>query len=148
MLLQAIAQEFARVGIVSQVETLPGAIFFNRASKLEYSVILGGAAIETGDATSILNPLLATYNPATGAGMGNRGRWSNPRFDALLNAAFHTLDANGRGALLRQAARIAVDDVAIIPVLWLAQTWGLRRGLTYGARTDGYTLAADIGVAP
>jgi len=143
-LLQALAQAFSRVGIATKVDLQPGAIFFSRASHLEYSVIMGGAAIETGEATGILNPLLATYDPATGAGTGNRGRWSNQRFDALLDSAFHTLDTERREALLRQAACIASQDVAIIPVLWLSQIWGLRTGLSYAPRSDGYTLASEV----
>jgi peptide/nickel transport system substrate-binding protein len=143
-LLQAIAQALSRAGIATQVDLQPGAMFFSRASHLEYSVIMGGAAIETGEATGILNPLLATYDSAAGAGTGNRGRWSNPRFDALIDSAFHTLDTDRRDALLRQAAFIASQDVAIIPVLWLAQIWGLRPGLSYAPRSDGYTLASEV----
>jgi peptide/nickel transport system substrate-binding protein len=143
-LLQAIAQEFSRIGIITQVNLQPGAVYFSRASKLEFSVIMGGAAVETGEASSVLYPLMATYNPVTGAGTGNRGRWSDPRFDALLDEALHTLDTNKRNALLQQAARIASKDVAIIPVLWLDNIWGLRSGFTYAPRSDGYTLAAAV----
>jgi peptide/nickel transport system substrate-binding protein len=126
------------------VDLQPGAAFFSRASKLAYSVILGGAAVETGEATGILNPLMATYNLAQGTGTGNRGRWSNAQFDALLSSANHTLDTSQRNALLQQATRVASDDVAVIPVLWLAQIWGMRPGFDYKPRTDGYTIAARV----
>ncbi len=147
-LLQAIAQEFSRVGIATEADVQPGSVFFPRASKLEFSVILGGAAVETGEAIGVLNPLLATFDATRGAGTGNRGRWSNAEFDALLGTATQTFDPAARDALLRHAARIATDDVAIIPVLWLAQIWGLRPGIRYTPRTDGYTLAADVSAAP
>ncbi len=143
-LLQAIAQQFTRVGIATAVDLQPGSVFFTRASKLEFSVILGGAAVETGEATGILNPLMATYNSAAGAGTGNRGRWTNTQFDALLDGAYHTFDNSKRDTMLQQAAMIASDDVAVIPVLWLAQIWGVRPGFDYAPRTDGYTIAAAV----
>ena len=147
-LLQAIAQFFTRAGVRTAVDVQPGASFFTRASRLEYSVIMGGAAIETGELTGILNPLLATYDSAKGLGTGNRGRWSSPRFDALLAEAYRTFDEPARTALLQQASRIAVEDTGVIPVLFLQNTWGLRRGLDYAGRGDGYTLADQVRAAP
>ncbi|MCW3477871.1 ABC transporter substrate-binding protein [Limobrevibacterium gyesilva] len=146
-LLQAIAQQFTRIGVKTAVDALPGASFFTRASKLEFSAIMGGAAIETGEPTGILNPLLATYDAAKGAGTGNRGRWSNAQFDALLAQAYRTFDNPAREALLQQASRVAVQDVGVIPVLFLEQSWGLRHGFTYAPRSDGYTLAIDVKAA-
>jgi len=146
--LQAIAQFFTRAGVRTAVDVQPGASFFTRASRLEYSMIMGGAAIETGELTGILNPLLATYDADKGLGTGNRGRWSNPRFDALLAEAYRTFDEPARTALLQQASRIAAEDTGVIPVLFLQNTWGLRRGLDYAGRGDGYTLADQVRAAP
>ncbi len=146
-LVQAVAQGFTRAGVRTAVDVQPGASFFTRASALEFSMILGGAAIETGEPTGILNPLLATFDAPRGLGSGNRGRWSNARFDTLLAQAYATFDDAQREDLLKQATRIAVDDVGIIPVLFLQQSWALRNGLDMVPRSDGYTLAADIAVS-
>ncbi len=45
----------------------------------------------------------------------NYARYSNPRFDDLLDKANQTLDLKTRGELLRQAEQIALDDVAVSP---------------------------------
>ncbi|MBX8828157.1 ABC transporter substrate-binding protein, partial [Ochrobactrum sp. SFR4] len=69
---QAIGQFFSRVGIKTDVATLPGSVYFSRASNLEFSLIMGGAAVETGEASGVLGPILETYGEK--AGQGNRGR--------------------------------------------------------------------------
>ena len=46
----------------------------------------------------------------------NYGDYSNPKFDALLNAAQQERDVKKRGELLNQAEQLALDDYAIVPV--------------------------------
>ena len=54
----------------------------------------------------------------TGAG-NNYGKYSNPRFDALLDQANQTIDVKARSLLLRQAEQVMLDDVAISPSRFL-----------------------------
>jgi peptide/nickel transport system substrate-binding protein len=140
---QVLAQMWARIGIPTKVEAQPGNIYFTRASNREYSLIMGGAAAETGEAASVLRPLLATYNPERGDGSGNRGRYSNPEFDRLLAEALRTVDDAKREALLRQATELAMKENGVIPVLFFANSWASRPGVTYRPRTDGWTLAIN-----
>ncbi|MGY8669091.1 ABC transporter substrate-binding protein [Bradyrhizobium sp. UFLA05-109] len=135
---QAIGQFFSRVGIKTAVATLPGSVYFTRASNLEFSFIMGGAAVETGEASGVLGPILETFGER--AGQGNRGRYSNPEFDKALNAARSTLDDTKREELLRKATEIAMGDLGVIPVFYLANTWALNKDLSYPGRSDGYTL--------
>ncbi len=135
---QAIGQFFSRVGIKTAVETLPGSVYFTRASAQEFSMIMGGAAVETGEASGVLGPLLETYGEK--AGQGNRGRYSSAEFDKALDEARHTLDDAAREKLLQQATEIAMKDLGIIPLFFLDNTWSLKSGLAYEGRSDGYTL--------
>src|SRR5690606_4708346 len=114
---QAVGQFFSRVGVKTSVETLPGSVYFSRASAREFSFIMGGAAIETGEPSGILGPLLETYGEK--AGQGNRGRYSNAEFDATLDQARKTLDDAEREGLLKAATKIAMDDLGIIPLFFL-----------------------------
>ncbi len=139
---QAVGQMLSRAGIKMDVVTLPGSVYFSRASALEFSLIMGGAAIETGEATGVLGPLLATFSKTTG--QGNRGRYSNPAFDDALNTALVTVDDAKREALLRKAMEIAMNDLGVIPLFFLAHNWALRADLDFTPRTDGYTLAANV----
>jgi peptide/nickel transport system substrate-binding protein len=141
-LAQAIGQMLTRAGIKVSVETMPGSVYFARASKLEFSLIMGGAAVETGEAASVLGPLLATFSPTTG--QGNRGRYSSPAFDAALNTAMATVDAPARDALLQKAMEIGMGDVGVMPLFFLGNTWAVKSNLAMQGRADGYTLASDI----
>ena len=55
-------------------------------------------------------------SPATVTG-DNRGRYSNPKFDELLAKARATEDGAARTEIYKEAEKIAMDDVALIP-LW------------------------------
>jgi len=135
---QAIGQFFSRIGVKTEVSTLPGSVYFSRASNLEFSFIMGGAAVETGEASGVLGPLLETYGEKSG--QGNRGRYSNPEFDKALNEARSTLDDSKREELLRKATEIAMGDLGVIPVFYLANTWASKAEFSYPGRSDGYTL--------
>jgi peptide/nickel transport system substrate-binding protein len=37
-----------------------------------------------------------------------------------------------------------MQEVGIIPLHYQVNIWGMQQGLTYTARTDGYTLAYDV----
>jgi peptide/nickel transport system substrate-binding protein len=140
---QALAQMWTRIGIQTQVVTEPGAVYFSKASNREYTLIMGGAAAETGEASSVLRPLLATYDPARGNGSGNRGRYSNPQFDTLLRQALAEVVDAKREELLQQATEIAMHDEGVIPLFLLSYSWATRPGVVYAPRADGWTLAAN-----
>ena len=142
---QALGQMWTRAGIQTQVVVQPGNVFFTRASARDYTLIMGGAAAETGEASSVLRPLLASFDAARGDGSGNRGRYSNPEFDRLLRQALATVEDAPREALLRQATELAMQEMGVIPVFFLSNTWASRRGITYRPRSDGYTMAENAG---
>ncbi len=147
---EAIGQMLTRVGIKTAVETMPRSVYFGRASRggpndtPEFSFILVGWGAGSGEASSPLKSLIATHAPDKGWGASNRGRYSNPRFDALLERALSTVDADRRDRLLAEATELAIGDVAIIPTHYQVSTWGARKGLKYAARTDEFTLAIGV----
>ncbi len=96
---QAVAQMLTRIGIATRVEALPSAAYFPQATDLKFSFMLVGWSSGTGEASSPLKALLATYSRDKGFGTANRGRYSNPRVDALLEQALATVDDPKREAL-------------------------------------------------
>src|SRR3546814_10377016 len=50
----------------------------------------------TGEASYSLNGLLATHAPSAGSGQANRGRYSSPQLDMLLQQARSTFDDAAR----------------------------------------------------
>jgi peptide/nickel transport system substrate-binding protein len=138
---QAVAQMLTRVGIATKVEATPSATYFPQATDLKFSLMLLGWSSGTGEASSPLKALVATYSRDKGFGTANRGRYSNPRVDALLEQALATVDDPKREALLQRATEIAIEDTGIIPLHFQVNLWATRNGITYVPRTDENTLA-------
>ncbi len=141
---QAIANMLTETGVVTEVDTMPKNTFFPRASRLEFSFILVGWGSGTGEPSSPLRDLLHTYDKEKGYGFANRGRFSNPALDATLEKALHTVDRETHKALLIEATEIGINQQGIIPLHFQMNIWGLRKGLEYTPRTDGYTLASAV----
>jgi peptide/nickel transport system substrate-binding protein len=119
-------------------------VFFSRRNKYEFSVYLAGWGAGTGEMSSPLRALVATRDKARGLGGTNRGRYSNPALDDLVLKALATVDDAKREALLRKASKMAMADYAILPLHFEVTTWAHRKGLTYAARADQYTIAMGI----
>jgi peptide/nickel transport system substrate-binding protein len=142
---QAVAQMWSRLGLKITVNTLPKAVYFPRAVKLEFSVLLSGNSTDTSEPLSQLTYLLGTFDASKGIGAGNYGRYSNPALDKLLAMASVVLDDSKRAALIAQAYELALgQDVAAIPMLFQITAWGMRRGITYGGFPQDATVAALV----
>ena len=91
-IVQAVAQMLTRVGIASKVETAPMGPYSGRASKQEFSFHMVGWGASTGEASSPLRSLLATFNRDKGLGAVNWGRYSNPKVDYVVEQAIQQVD--------------------------------------------------------
>jgi peptide/nickel transport system substrate-binding protein len=141
---QSLAGMLTRAGIQTTVVTMPSSVYFSRANRLEFSLMFLGWGADTGEASSPLKALLATYDAPKGLGTTNRGRYSNAKMDAVLAQALATVDDRKREALLQQATTIAVEDLGIIPLYHQVNIWATRKGLAYTPRTDERTYAFQI----
>jgi peptide/nickel transport system substrate-binding protein len=147
---EAIGQMLTRNGIDTQVVTMTSGVFFREASTgspdkgPKFSFILVGWGSGTGEASSPLKSLLATYSREKGMGPSNRGRYSNPEVDRLINDALATVDDAKRQDLLARATEIAIEDVGIIPLHYQVNTWAMRKGFSYKPRSDERTLAGEV----
>jgi peptide/nickel transport system substrate-binding protein len=145
--LQAIGPMLSRVGIDTKVVTLPWATYASQASAPGYafSVTLFGWGSNTGETSDSLRSLLATPSREKGMGASNRGRYGNPRVDELLEKALETVNDAEREKLLFQASEIAIGtDAGIVPLYYQVNTWATRKGVTYSARQDEYSLAQFV----
>ena len=147
---EAVAQMLTRVGIETNIEALPPANFFTRASQggpggvPEFSFILVGWGSGTGENSGAVKPLVATFDKEKGQGASNRGRYSNPEVDKLIDDAMKTVDDTKRAELLGRATDVAIGDLAIIPSHYQVNTWSARKGLRYKGRSDENTWAMSV----
>ncbi|MFZ6762761.1 ABC transporter substrate-binding protein [Pseudoroseomonas sp. WGS1072] len=143
-IIQAIGQMWTRIGVRTTVDAQPWTTFVARAGRFELSAFLVGWSSSSGEASNPLRSLVATYDRDKGFGTSNRGRYSNPAMDAKLEEALRELDDGRREALLRDATRMAMEDVGIIPIHLQKNVWAMRPTLTHNSRTDELTRAQDV----
>jgi peptide/nickel transport system substrate-binding protein len=126
---QAIGQFFARIGVRTDVNSLPPQVAIPRAVRGELSMYFTGTP--TPDAYVALRNTQMTVNKEAGLGAGNRLNYSNPDFDVVMKEVLVTIDDAKRHELLAKAVKIITDDVSVIPLFHPHYTWATRAGLVY-----------------
>jgi len=141
---QAVAQMFARVGVKTSVNAMTKSVFFKTRNKYEFSIYLAGWGAGTGEMSNPLRALVGTRSKETGLGGTNRGRYSNADLDKKILTALSTVDDAKREMILQEASRQAMADYSILPLHFEVTSWAHRKGLSYKARADQYTLATGV----
>jgi peptide/nickel transport system substrate-binding protein len=54
------------------------------------------------------------------------------------------MDGEKREQMVIEAMRLAMEDVAVIPLHIQTNVWAMRRGLQHAARNDELTRAQDV----
>jgi peptide/nickel transport system substrate-binding protein len=130
-IIQAIGQMWTRIGVQTEVDPLPWSSYVGQANKQAFSAFLFGWGTGTAEASDPLIAQNATFDPAKGRGASNRGRYSNPELDKLIDEALATTDDAAREKILQKAQHLAFDDVALIPLHIQKNIWATRAGFTY-----------------
>ena len=138
--LQSIAQMLTRAGLQARVETMPRGPFFSRAARLEFSVLLAGFSPNP-EVLGMLETLVHSADDRLALGSNNRGRYSNPAIDRVIQQARTTMEPEARRRLTQQATQAALADTALVPLYYQVNIWATRRGIVYEPRTDEMTLA-------
>jgi peptide/nickel transport system substrate-binding protein len=140
---QAIGQMWTRIGVRTAVEAQPWTTFIARAGRQEFAAFLIGWG-SSPEGSHPLRNLVATWDRERGWGASNRGRYSNPELDRMIEEALAEMDDAKRERMLQDAQRLAFDDVAILPLHIQTNIWAMRRGLAHSARADELTRAQDV----
>ncbi len=126
----AVAAMWTRIGVRTSVNAMPLGPFFAKIQKDDTSLYLLGWGVPTLDALYSLQSLLATRGTATGDGIWNYGRYSNPAMDAAIARVKTELDAEKRNEAIREALRIYREDVPHIPLHHQMIPWAMRAGFS------------------
>ena len=137
------AQMLTRIGITTKAEALPFSIYVPRESHGDFSFHLSGAGSWTGEGSSALADTIATQDLAKGRGGVNRGRYSNPAIDTLIDQAAHTLDDTLRERIIVQATGMMARELPFVPLYQEMNIWAARKGFHYIARHDERTIAIN-----
>lgn len=140
----AVGQMWSQLGLDIEVETLPFNVYSPAATAREYSAFLFSFGITTGESSLGYRNVLGTFDEERGWGSNNRFRYSNESFDAALAAAFAAFDDDERQSYLQEVARIAAEDVALIPLYWEGNNWAVRGDLDFTPSPDGRSLITNL----
>ncbi|MFN4099622.1 MAG: ABC transporter substrate-binding protein [Pararhodobacter sp.] len=142
--LLAIGQMWSQVGLDIEVENVPANVYFGQASERQFSAFMVAFGITTGESSLALRNVLGTEDEARGWGSNNRFRYSSEAFDAALERAFEAFEDDEREAALREAAAIAAEDVAVIPLYWEGNNWAVRGNIDFIPSPDGRSLITNL----
>jgi peptide/nickel transport system substrate-binding protein len=129
---QTVAQMWTRLGLKVEVETLPGAVFFSRASKQEFSAFAAQYGAE--DGINSTRALVASFTPAKGYGTANRTRYSNPLVDALLDETLREMNDEARAEKAARTINAAMADQALIPLFFPMHDFAAKKSLVVTPR--------------
>ena len=142
---QAIASSLAKIGVKVKVNAIPKATFFPKTDKLDASFFLIGWASTDGDGSSFLDGIVHTYDTEKGYGRYNRGRYSNPEVDALIEKAGVTIDPKERLTYLKEAQQKSlIGDMNVIPLHFQVDVYASSKKVNFVPRTDSHMYVYDI----
>lgn len=144
---QAIAQFWTRIGVETQVEVVPFSVYSGAANKNEYAMSMIGWGNGTGEGTYAMLAILATVDPTKGLGASNWGRYSNPKLDEALAKASAEFDDAKREAIIKDAVKVVMDDVGIMPLYHYKNIWASRPDLKVVPWHSDRTVAMQVSKA-
>jgi peptide/nickel transport system substrate-binding protein len=138
--LQAVAQNWARIGVNVQPTAAPFSVFNTKRAAGEYAVWYGGCSGESVDI--MLDALLASPDPGRSTGALNYGNYRNEAFDEMLAKAESLHDGPERNKALADATDFVMADQPIIPLYHFHYIVGHgKRVASYVMHPRGWTTA-------
>jgi peptide/nickel transport system substrate-binding protein len=104
---------------------LPIGDFFMKIMSRNSSFYIIGWLAGTGDGGEIFDYMIRTVDIEAGVGTYNLGYYSNPEIDSIAENISHILDPEDRLDLMQVGFKIAMDDVAWIPLYVPKCTYGI-----------------------
>lgn len=126
---QAVAQFWTRIGVKTNVEVVPWAVYSSAARQNNYAMSVLAWGNGTGEASYAMVSILATVDPKSGLGASNFGYYSSEELDAGLKAVSAEFDPVKREQLMQQAATTVSNEVGIIPLFHYKNIWAAKKGL-------------------
>ncbi|ANF56657.1 ABC transporter substrate-binding protein [Halotalea alkalilenta] len=141
---QAVAQFWTRIGVRTQVDVVPWAVYSGTANKNEYALSMIAWGNGTGEAAYALVNILTTVDSEAGRGASNWGHYSNAEVDRDLAEATSAFDEGEREAILRRSAVTVTNDVGVIPLFHYQNVWAARNGLEVKPMNSDRTAAQMV----
>jgi peptide/nickel transport system substrate-binding protein len=136
---EAVVAMLARIGVKVDALIQPRAKYFAKVLgdyKTDF-FLLGWAPAATADAQDMLVNVLATRS-GKGRGDFNAGGYSNPTLDTLIDKIQVESDKEKRQAMLREALKLAKEDIPTIPLHQQVLVWAARDTVDLAQPADDF----------
>ena len=145
---QALASMLAKINIDLKLNIMPKSNFWGyiRVPTENSSFIMSGWDVPSGDAGSMYGALFYSRDKKDGYGQVNRGSYSNPEVDALIDEADATPSVEERDAILQEATKLLMADIPMIPVHYEQDIYAARKGVKLEPRTDKFIQAYEMDI--
>lgn len=119
--------DWSKIGVKVKVQQMEWGELLKRSGKGEHDITFLNWFGDNGDPDNFFSPNLSC---AAVEGGGNRSRWCNQKFDALLDKAKLATDQKERSKLYQQAQKIVVDEAGWIPLVYPLMPTAYRKNVT------------------
>ena len=99
----------------------------------------------TGDGGEIFDYIIRTVDKEAGIGTYNLGYYSNPEVDSIGENVSHILDPEERLELMQEGFRIAMEDVAWVPLYVPKCTYGIANYVAWNPKPNMVLAVEDMG---
>ncbi|WP_137896386.1 ABC transporter substrate-binding protein [Ramlibacter sp. 2FC] len=131
----AMSSMLAKVGIKAQLMIEPTVKWSVRLNTNDVSLyVVGHAGLPMADSYGLLKDIV--HSRTAKEGSLNAGRYSNPKFDAMLPQVAAEIDPAKRNKLIEEAVAIERNDVSHVPLHQQPITWAAKKGVSLAQAPD------------
>lgn len=147
-IVQALASMLGKIKINLKLNLMPKSNFFSyiRVPSDKSSLIMSGWDVPSGDGGSMYSVMFYTRGKKEGYGQVNRGSYSNPEVDALIDKADATAKLDERDKYLQDVTKILMADIPMIPIHYEQDLYAAKTNVDITPRADKFLWAYDIDV--
>ena len=124
---------------------MPIGDFYMKIGTRNSSFYTIGWLVATGDGGEIFDYMIRTVDQESGVGTYNLGYYSNPEVDRIGENISHILDPEERLELMQEGFRIAMEDVAWVPLYVPKCVYGIADYVAWDPRSDMMMAVEEIG---
>ena len=132
---QALVGMWAKAGLKVKLNAQPMASFIAKVQNFDHSAYMLGWGVATFDAHYTLQSLVHTKTKGAD-GSFNLGRFSDPKLDALIDAAAIETDAKKRDAMLRDGLVMTRDNYYYVTLHHQLRPWAMKKNVTTIYKSD------------
>ena len=128
-----------------ELNFMPLEDFFMKIGTRNSSFYTIGWLAATGDGGEIYDYMIRTVDQEAGVGTYNLGYYSNPEVDRIGENISHVLDPEERLEQMQEGFRIAMEDVAWVPLYVPKCVYGIADYVAWDPRSDMMMAVEEIG---